>query len=89
MWTYDLADWHESLGVLHEWWWADLLAQGREPECPDRREGSLIEFNGRIVRRHSVEPWLPDRPAPRKGRHQVARLSRTASMTRGRAPDTG
>ena len=81
MWKYDLADWHESLAVPHERWWADLLAQGWEPEYPDRREGSLIALNGRTVQRHSVvdigqavaarptgaEEWSTPRRSPESG----------------------
>jgi len=61
VWKYDLRDWHEGLGMPHEQWWADVLAEGWEPEYPDWREGSLIELNGRMVRRHSVKRWVPDR----------------------------
>lgn len=42
------------------------VAMGWEPEYPDLTEGSLTVLNGRMVRRHSVKRWLPDRPVPQQ-----------------------
>jgi hypothetical protein len=60
VWKYDLRDWHEGLGIPLEQWWADLLADGWEPNDPHWTEGSVIELNGRMVRRHAVKRWVPD-----------------------------
>jgi hypothetical protein len=49
MWKYDLADWHEGLGLSHEQSWGHLLADGWEPDGPESVEGSVIELNGRRV----------------------------------------
>lgn len=60
-------DWHEGLGVSHEQWWADLLADGWRAELPELVEGAELVHEGRNVRRHAVRRWVPDRSQPEPG----------------------
>ncbi len=65
VWKYDVRDWHESTGLSHEEWLLQLRAEGWELELPDYPEGSRIELDGRMVTRHAVKRWVPDRSTSR------------------------
>lgn len=64
MWRYRLKDWHEGLGISHEQWWQNLLAEGYEPEMPELEPGAEFVLDGRTIRRHAVRIWIPTPSEP-------------------------